>query len=836
MPSPTGHGPTSTVPDSHDDLIDSLVGGYKWGSAVGSGATVTYSFPQADATWSTSLSSGYGPSNSGYEPWDPNYAGLNPAEQAVATAALAAWAEVADITLSPLADTTTQVGDIRIAFTGIPEIQGSYAWAYLPRNKAYAGDVWLNVFEPSNSNPSIGTNGWETLIHELGHALGLKHPFEAAPTGVVLPESLDSYKYTVMSYSDYAGHYDEGDCSFYPTTPMPVDILAIQYIYGANMGSHAGDDLYTFTDTQDVYQTIWDAGGTDTLRYDAAAGGLLDLRAGHFSQVGKAIVLSDDTLQYDTLAIAYNVTIENAEGGAGGDTLIGNDAGNRLSGGTGNDSLYGGAGDDSLDGGSGDDSLVGGAGSDLADYSAALAAVTVNLPAGMASGSETGSDYLDGIERVSGGAGDDILLGGSGTEALYGQGGHDSLEGGAGDDTLSGGSGNDSLIGGAGNDFVDYSPYAGIAVDLASGTASGAGLGEDHLTGIEHVLGGSGNDTLLGGSGADSLEGGAGADSLLGGEGNDWLAAAGDGSYLAGGPGDDLVGFGGGSATLRGGTGHDTLDAAAATGALLLRGGSEDDSLRGGSGADSLFGGQGGDSLEGGSGNDWLQGGVGGNRLDGGSGDDSLVGGAEAETLQGGDGSDSLYGGDGADMLSGGAGADSLFGGAGNDVLDASAGTDVWLRGGEGNDSLIGGAGADTLLGGTGDDSLAGGAGDDSLTGGVGADIFAWTAATPGSGDLTAGGSDTLAGAGADDLIDFSAALEALLQIDGQSLDSLVGTVELAAAIDAANSLAFNGSALLIDLDGDGAYDAASDYTIVFTDAVGLAPAFQAADGLIALG
>jgi len=190
------------------------------------------------------------------------------------------------------------------------------------------------------------------LIHELGHALGLKHPF-SSPT---LPANLENRLYTVMSYSNPAkdiypeagyvnGKYTWLQYRICPETPMVLDIAAMQYLYGANMQYHSGDDRYEFDPTQPFFKTLWDAGGEDTLsasRYTLDC--VLDLTPGHYSSLriapaantGGAIPTYDGT---DALGIAYGCIIENAEGGSGNDTLEGNSANNRLDGNDGTDTV-----------------------------------------------------------------------------------------------------------------------------------------------------------------------------------------------------------------------------------------------------------------------------------------------------------------------------------------------------------------------------------------------------------------------------------------------------------------------------------------------------------------
>ena len=91
-------------------------------------------------------------------------------------------------------------------------------------------------------------------------------------------------------------------------------------------------------------------------------------------------------------------------------------------------------------------------------------------------------------------------------------------------------SGAATIHGGAGSDAISYEDDgAGVTINLATGTSSGAG-GTTTFTSIENAYGGSGNDTITGDAGAntlvgndgnDTLDGGAGADTMIGGTGND---------------------------------------------------------------------------------------------------------------------------------------------------------------------------------------------------------------------------------------------------------------------------------------------------------------------------
>ena len=154
-----------------------------------------------------------------------------------------------------------------------------------------------------------------------------------------------------MSYEAVAGSTLRGG---WPVTPMPNDILAIQYLYGANMRYRTGDDVYTLV-ADGAYRTLWDAGGVDTLDGSQLLSGTT------ISLVPRAFTLHGPR---SATAVAFNVVIENAIGTRGNDVLRGNGAANVLAGGQGNDELIGGGSSDELRGGDGADLLKGRAGAD----------------------------------------------------------------------------------------------------------------------------------------------------------------------------------------------------------------------------------------------------------------------------------------------------------------------------------------------------------------------------------------------------------------------------------------------------------------------------------------
>ena len=176
------------------------------------------------------------------------------------------------------------------------------------------------------------------------------------------------------------------------------------------------------------------------------------------------------------------------------------------------------------------------------------------------------------------------IYAGDGDDTLTGAG---TLSGGPGRDMLTvSGLGNDVIDGGADRDTLSYAARSmPVRVDLARGTADGAGGEHDRLSGIEDVIGGAGDDLLLGDGERNQLTGGAGDDRLDGRGGNDRLNDIGPGAdTLRGGAGDDKLYAPGRRDRLFGGAGNDVLSPAFDGGRLLAR------TLHCGSGSDHLRG------------------------------------------------------------------------------------------------------------------------------------------------------------------------------------------------------------------------------------------------------
>ena len=737
--------------------------------------------------------------------------------------ALASWSDVANITF-----TRVGTGEGEAAYSNEATMlfsnyttgaDGAAAFAYYPTSTSHgslAGDVWVNSTQGNNQNPQLGNYGQLTLVHEIGHALGIAHPgdYDASDGGPITYGAdaeyyEDSHQFTVMSYFT-EGNTDANFGPYYPAAPMLDDIAAAQRLYGANMTTRTGDTVYGFNSTagrawfeaavdRAPVFAVWDAGGVDTLDFSGyGMTQFIDLREGHFSSVGGFV---------GNVAIAQGVTIENVMGGSGADTIWANAAAN---------------------------AIHGGAGGDTVSYAGSNAAVTVRLYSGAASGGHAQGDALTSIEHLVGSDHADFLIGSAAANTLIGGAGEDYLDGLEGADTLNGGSESDRISGGAGADILDggtgidtllyTTSNAGVTVRLWNNTASGGEAEGDVISNFENVTGSKHNDLIIGSTAANVLVGGAGADYLDGFNGDDTLEGGAGADRMFGGAGIDLASYAGSSAGVTVRLYNGTGSAGDALGDQLtdiedLAGSAHNDSLIGSAIANGISGGAGDDYLDGLEGDDVLDGGDGDDRVLGGLGADALTGGAGADTLlytgsngavtvrlwnntvTGGHatgdtilGFENVTGSNFADTLIGSNAANTLLGGGGADYLDGLAGDDS-LEGGAGADTLIGGGGVnevsyagsnervvvrlwnqtasgghadgdvlsdfqnargsahgDSLIGSGGDNRLAGGAGNDYLDGLDGADVL--------SGD--AGDDSVLGGLGAD-VMDGGAGIDTLL-------------------------------------------------------------------------
>jgi Ca2+-binding RTX toxin-like protein len=396
-----GYGTASTASASGVTNVDALISGYKWSST-----SLTYALPTLATQYASSV----------YNPSIDENGSFQQVTGGLATAVAFAMAQMSAVSgLSITLTSNTSAATMLVGRTA----QTGTAHAYLPETgPSKGGDIWFGL-DASYNSPVKGSYGWATALHEIGHALGLKHSHSyTGGTGVYYDDvgainqpvsaNRDSVEYTVMSYRSYVNqdlavfdYYTNEDYGF-PQTLMMLDIAALQQMYGADFNTNNGNTTYTFSATTGemfingqgqgapganrIFLTIWDGGGIDTYDFSNYSSNLtVDLAPGSWSllsSVQRANLGNNNyasgnvynALQYQNNAASL---IENATGGSGNDTITGNAADNVLSGNGGADSIFGGLGADTLDGGAGSDTLDGGDGNDRIIYDAADAAVNV---------------------------------------------------------------------------------------------------------------------------------------------------------------------------------------------------------------------------------------------------------------------------------------------------------------------------------------------------------------------------------------------------------------------------------------------------------------------------
>ena len=516
--------------------IDGVLSGIKWASG-----TLTFSFPINPTFYEYSREPGL------------NFKAFSAAQQTATRSILQMDASVANVTFTEITETSTQHATLRLAGSDAP----STAWAYYPSTGAAGGDAWFNVSNHYYDNPIKGNYGFLAIVHELGHALGLKHPHEASGAFGAMPPDHDSLEYSVMSYHSYVGSPIAGytnEAGGYPQTLMMYDIAGLQAEYGANYLTNSGDTTYrwdpntgqTFVNgvgegvpsANRIFLTVWDGGGKDTYDFSSYSTDLnVNLGPGSWTTVSTAQLanLGGSHLAAGNIANALLYQnnpaslIENAIGGSGNDTIIGNAADNEFTGGRGNDFLDGAARTNTA--------RFSGSASDYSVTQNADGSWTVaDLRAGAPDGTDTlkNIQYLnfsnstlafDNAPPITAG---NVLTGNSAANILIGGGGSDTLDGRSGADKMYGGFGNDFYVVDNSGDIADETDGDGsdtvlssISFSLADPvhaigsienlTLTGTGAINATGNGLNNLLiGNSGNNVLAGLGGADHLDGGAG--------------------------------------------------------------------------------------------------------------------------------------------------------------------------------------------------------------------------------------------------------------------------------------------------------------------------------------
>jgi len=312
--------------------IDGVLSGIRW-----TDPRLTFSF----AASGVSIGSAIG----------ANIQTLSTTQQDAIRSILKMAASISGLSFTEVADTRTSQGTMRFGESAT-EVTAS---GYYPSTASSGGDAWFNLTDYNSPRP--GSYAFMTMLHETGHTLGLDHGHDGA---YALPPDHDSIEYSVMTYRSYAGGgtgaYTARDGS-YPRSFMLSDLAALQYMYGANYGTNAGDTTYRWSPTtgelaingagqgtavtNTILETIWDGGGIDTYdlsNYTVATN--INLRPGEWSMFDpvQRANLGDGRYARGEVANALmfegntDSLIENAIGGLGVDSFTANQVANQFRG------------------------------------------------------------------------------------------------------------------------------------------------------------------------------------------------------------------------------------------------------------------------------------------------------------------------------------------------------------------------------------------------------------------------------------------------------------------------------------------------------------------------
>lgn len=342
-----------------DALLPDETAGLFFKTILGSDKTFLYAFPASLPSYYTSAQDAAG------------FSEFNATQISQTEAALNYIASLLDL---KFVKTTTPATLNTLSFAN--NQQGSSAgYAFQPNESFRGSDLFFDV-GASNAKFADGTYAALTLIHEIGHAIGLKHPFSAPQAGggvaapPFLPTTEDRTSWTVMSYTDSSAQYH---LQF-----SPLDIATLQYLYGPSPQARAGNDTYRVLDTTSHF--IWDGAGTDTLDLSGVRqGGTIYLTPGYWGYIGTAA--ASTITAAGQVTVNFGTQIENLVGSSYADKLYGNELDNNISGGSGNDTIEGRMGNDTLAGGAGNDILLGGDGLDVATWNIGLTNFKINKTA-----------------------------------------------------------------------------------------------------------------------------------------------------------------------------------------------------------------------------------------------------------------------------------------------------------------------------------------------------------------------------------------------------------------------------------------------------------------------
>ena len=212
--------------------VDATLIGAKWGPQ-----DLTFSFPTSGTNYN---GSGYDSNGVSLYHLD-----LGTQQQAAARAGFAQIAAATGLKLTEIIETDTVHANFRISQSGDNDVASAYG-GFPSDTRGVAGDIWFGrTSQPYYDLAAQGTWGFSTMLHEIGHTMGLKHGHQDYTNSDLsfyfgsfprfgsqsLTPDRDGQAWSLMTYTPAPGTSGfAGEKSNQPQTYMQYDLAALQYM------------------------------------------------------------------------------------------------------------------------------------------------------------------------------------------------------------------------------------------------------------------------------------------------------------------------------------------------------------------------------------------------------------------------------------------------------------------------------------------------------------------------------------------------------------------------------------------------------------------------------